>query len=316
MKEGKAVAPECLSPTRQSPGPELKSGGEGSHYRLLYSGSKLYWRTGSNIDFDIYYHVIPHAVEVVPFDSDKSKEFDRLYFDYTKLLDNVEQAVLDGIKQKRQELKEQVAKDKFQSNTVVYDEVLLEEARQLAISSFLLNRLQLIGAPNSNIEYTMGGGDVADNNPKLDKQPVALLPVQVNRRRKTSTEEITQTMNNFQADYADLKAATAKAEKISNLVFEGANMLTSLGKAHAKDELALSKLSYWAKKWRWSIRMIIRRKHVAEMTVVIVAWEKKLAEKKAIEDAAKPLTVAEKRMSVVQSTKKPSRTRRSFDGKV
>lgn len=273
----------------------------------------MYWRTSTNIDFDIYYHIIPHCVEVIPFDSDKGKELNRLYFNYEKLLQNVEQNVVENMQKKRKELLENLAKDRFSSTTenATFDEVLLEESRQLAISSFLLNRLQLNVTPASNIVFNSTGSDNAEYHPLLAQVPVSLVPVQVNRRRKTSTEEITNTLSGFQADYADLKAATAKAEKISNLVFEGANMLTSLGKFSKDDNV-----SKWAKLWRWAIRLIIRRKHVALMTIVIADWEKKMADKKAVTDAAKPLTVAEKRMSVVTSTNKGGKTRRSFDGKL
>ena len=52
---------------------------EGEHYRLLYSGSKMFWRTKDNIDLHIYLHVIPDCIEVVPFDIERHKELGRIY---------------------------------------------------------------------------------------------------------------------------------------------------------------------------------------------------------------------------------------------
>ena len=295
-KEGTAVNPDLSNPAKQ-----LTAQEEGTHYRLLYSGAKLFWRTSTNIDLDIYIHVIAHCVEIIPFDSIKAKELNRIYLDYTKALESIEQAVLEAVQEKRRDLKAS-SKGKF-SVPVVNEAVLLEEAKHLALSSYVLNRLQYDSLLPLPISFVPSGSDKPDSIPLLTQPPVALIPIQVNRRRKTSTEEITQTIQGLQTDYADLKAATQKAEKISCIVFEGANMLSSLGKAN-KDKT----MSKWAKMWRWAIRLVIRRKHVARMTIVIEDWEKKRAEK---------LNAIEKSKAEKEGTKAVGRPiRRSFDGKV
>ena len=83
-KEGTAVNPDLSNPAKQ-----LTAQEEGTHYRLLYSGAKLFWRTSTNIDLDIYIHVIAHCVEIIPFDSIKAKELNRIYLDYTKALESI-----------------------------------------------------------------------------------------------------------------------------------------------------------------------------------------------------------------------------------
>lgn len=55
---------------------------EGKHYKLLYTGSKLFWRTQRSIDVDIYLHIGPHVLEVITFDSNKHKEMSRIYLNY------------------------------------------------------------------------------------------------------------------------------------------------------------------------------------------------------------------------------------------
>jgi hypothetical protein len=56
---------------------------EGKHFKLLYSGSKLFWRTQKSIDVDIYLHVLTNVLEVITFDSAKHRETARIYLDYS-----------------------------------------------------------------------------------------------------------------------------------------------------------------------------------------------------------------------------------------
>ena len=73
---------------------------EGAHYKLLYNGSKLFWRTQRTVDFDIYHHILPHAIEVIAFDSEKHKEINRLYLDYEILSENVAERVKESVEVK------------------------------------------------------------------------------------------------------------------------------------------------------------------------------------------------------------------------
>jgi hypothetical protein len=60
---------------------------EGQHYKCLYTGSKLFWRTQETVDLNFYHHILAHTVEVISYDLVKSKEFPRQYFDYTAVND-------------------------------------------------------------------------------------------------------------------------------------------------------------------------------------------------------------------------------------
>lgn len=303
-KEGEPLAPGA-SPLRTDKTTSMPAQEEGTHYRLMYSGSKLFWRTSTNIDFDIYLHVISNCIEVIGHDSNRSLELNRLYLDYRKLLMNVENAVAANLAEKR---KEQI-KDKFVKLENIMESVMLEEARQLACVSFILNRVQYT-AGDSSLSLAVHAGDVAENAPLLPQPPVTLIPITVNRRRKTSSEEIAQTISGLQTDYADLKAATQRAEKISTLVFESANMLTSLVTKKVEDTG-----SKWARMWRWAIRLQIRRNHVAKMTIIIEEWEAKQQAKKAAEKLAVDKQIAKVGAPIGNAAggKKSTRaTRRSY----
>jgi len=52
---------------------------EGERFKLLYTGSKLFWRTNETVELNIYLHVEARIIEVVSFDVTKLKETNRLY---------------------------------------------------------------------------------------------------------------------------------------------------------------------------------------------------------------------------------------------
>ncbi len=302
QKEGTTLSP-AATPFGKDVKTSLATQDEGTHYRLLYSGSKLFWRTNETIDLDIYFHVIAHTIEIIAFDSVKSREW-RLYLQYETVLNILEKTIKEALAAKEEAAhklphKFTVSKENNVSASM-YVEVMLEEVRQTTITNYILNRIQLVAsspaAPNGGIEFQKLGGDDSKVTPLLPAPPQALIPIVVNRRRKTSAEEIEKTISGLQMDYAALKNATARAERISTLVFEGANMLTSLLTAKK------SNASKWAKLWGWAIRRIIRQKHVKLMKQHLESLE---AKRKAEELAANPPP------SAVRGT--VQKLRRSFD---
>lgn len=52
---------------------------EGTDYKLLYTGSKFFWRNQRTVILDLYLHVVSLTIEVIAFDSDKHKEMNRIY---------------------------------------------------------------------------------------------------------------------------------------------------------------------------------------------------------------------------------------------
>eukprot|EP01034_Spumella_vulgaris_P028760 gene28760-35676_t len=207
---------------------------EGQHYKCLYTGSKLFWRTQETVDLNFYHHILAHSVEVISYDLVKSKEYPRQYFDYTAISDIL------------------VATGVSMSN---------EENTRNSITTYLLQRLQLVGGA---VQFIPLSGDVNEKlkSPLQEKPPVVLIPVPVTRRRRTNAEEIDSTINSLATDRAALVAATGMAEKIANVVYSSASSIA------AKKWWA--DFSHWRRKWIWAIRKIIRQKLVAETKMVLL----------------------------------------------
>lgn len=62
---------------------------EGEHFKMLYTGSKFFWRTQESVDLHFYHHILPHTIEIISYDTTKSREFNRIYLDYYTLLEIV-----------------------------------------------------------------------------------------------------------------------------------------------------------------------------------------------------------------------------------
>jgi hypothetical protein len=246
------MAPSLTSPSGKGIAAVSKQV-EGQHFKMLYTGSKFFWRTQESIDLHFYHHILPHCIEVVCYDNLKSKEISRLYLDYTCLLDIIIAA--------SSPLLTDANKDD-------------EEAQRTAITTYILQRLQLqsaisnvagdtvstaILAPamtSSIMAFVKLTGDNYTRSPLLEKPPIVLIPVTITRRRRTNAEEIDATISNLTNDRAALVAATGQAEKIASLVYSSASSIASK--------------KWWAKfnpvrrRWIWAIRRVIRQKLVKQ----------------------------------------------------
>ena len=59
---------------------------EGIHFRLVYSGRKLFWRSQQSVDLEFYLHDRVYCIEVAGVEASTSLELSRLYLDYNILL--------------------------------------------------------------------------------------------------------------------------------------------------------------------------------------------------------------------------------------
>ena len=62
---------------------------EGIHFRLVYSGRKLFWRSQQSVDVEFYLHDRVSCLEIAGIDVSKSQELSRIYLDYNVLLNIV-----------------------------------------------------------------------------------------------------------------------------------------------------------------------------------------------------------------------------------
>ena len=86
---------------------------EGEHFKMLYTGSKFFWRTQESIDLHFYLHVLPHTIEIISYDTTKSKELNRVYLDYSTLLD----IVIDSTKANSSMQREMARKKEAEEDT-------------------------------------------------------------------------------------------------------------------------------------------------------------------------------------------------------
>mmetsp|Transcript_8365 Transcript_8365/g.13874 ORF Transcript_8365/g.13874 Transcript_8365/m.13874 type:complete len:473 (+) Transcript_8365:72-1490(+) len=229
------IGEDGIFPTSES-GKLMSKQVEGKHYKLLYHGSKLFWRTQDTLDLNIYHHLMPATVEVIGYDASKGKELNRLYLNYIQLDSLVKLAT--G-----------------------------ESSYVTSLTRYIIQRLQLSsGTANKRLEYLKLASDMADDSsPLLDRPPIVLIPITVTRRRRTNAEEIEKTMTHLENDRAELAASTAHAHKVSNAVYSGANAI-------AKKKW-WADFNPVRKRWIWAIRRVIRQRLVAETHAVLKALE-------------------------------------------
>eukprot|EP00428_Durinskia_dybowskii_P062089 CAMPEP_0170382588 /NCGR_PEP_ID=MMETSP0117_2-20130122/15028_1 /TAXON_ID=400756 /ORGANISM="Durinskia baltica, Strain CSIRO CS-38" /LENGTH=553 /DNA_ID=CAMNT_0010638247 /DNA_START=56 /DNA_END=1717 /DNA_ORIENTATION=+ len=266
---------------------------EGKHYRLLYSGSKLFWRTQETIDLNIFHHILPSTIEIVSYDTVKAKEMNRIYCDYTALCDlsgvtaaamasagaraaaaraaaarELEATAAQGTAAKK-EKEAQTAALEAEAAAAADPTLVADETTMLA--RYIIQRLQLAPAGGDTtakkMEFAKLASDDYDKSPVMEKVPVVLIPISVARRRRTNAEEIEQTMHSLANDRAALAEATSHAHKVASVMYSASTSIAS--------KKWWSDFNPVRRKWIWAIRRVIRQKLVAETTAVLRELEQK-----------------------------------------
>jgi hypothetical protein len=136
-------------------------------------------------------------VEVISFDVQTHKELKRLYFDLPAISESVQEEVDAAVEEKRK------ASDRF---TSVNMPQLIEDQHRLAVTTFIISRLQL-DQENQTKSIRFSSQDMRS---LLAAPPAKLTPVHVSRRRKTN-DEAHMLMDQLAADRAAIGEATQKA---------------------------------------------------------------------------------------------------------
>lgn len=206
--------PKMASVEEEQPLPsvsvKLQAQTEGTHYKLLYTGSKFFWRTQKNIDIDVYLHVLPNVIEVISFDPVKHKEASRIYLNYSTIQGALEQLVVADYEEKIKEL----TQDRFFSlddEAALRDKLLVQR-----VTTYILQRLQLDSSGTlGEVLFVELSGDKDLVSPLLTEAPSALVPVSLTRRRRTSSQEIEATINSINFDRALIGEAIEQAHALS-----------------------------------------------------------------------------------------------------
>jgi hypothetical protein len=232
---------------------------EGEDFKMIYQGSKLFWRTQDNIDFHFYLHVLPHTIEVIPFDSQKNRELSRIYLDYTTLFDNLSKSSEDFVDGD-------------------------DEAKRTMLTTHILQHLQLHSVTGeSTVSYVKLSGDENIKSPILTKPSTLLVPVVVTRRRRTNAEEIETTMRGLVVDRKALVEATDTAGKVAILVHSCVKLFNE--NTQIKWYAHLNPVR---QRWIKAIRLVIRRILVAK-TKKVLAERNRLQHKQNVMGKAKEI---------------------------
>jgi hypothetical protein len=296
---------------------------EGIHYRLLYSGSKFYWRCQQTIDVDIYHHFLPHVIEIIPYHSGKQKELPRIYLDYELVLHQVSDSVNEEVNNRKQLL----LSDRFTTAGEIDDQKIKQEVTLIKIVTFILSRITFdpkittIQKSLSSIDKSLstsskenkpsmenkegesetrtasqrltqlneaianGSGSVitkdedhcgfialsGDNHklfPVLNIPPVILVPMNVNRRRRTTAEEFDTEVTTITKDQSfindslnranEFTKVNARAEKIAQFVYTAAKLIKEKQYGFRKETNKYRRL------WLWVIHRILYQNKVTK----------------------------------------------------
>jgi hypothetical protein len=166
-----------------------EKGLEGIDYKLIYSGTKLFWRTREEMDVSFYFHLKPSIVEIISHDLQRNKDFKRIYMNHSVLLDLLQSS-----------LESQVGGTDVDK----------------ALSRYLISRMQLVTVDDGekSVVFVPSQTDPVSDALIIDKLPEQFIPVKVARRRRTNGEEIDAMIHAIEEDRAAVSVALNKADSI------------------------------------------------------------------------------------------------------
>jgi hypothetical protein len=262
----------CLSPAIATPSVQE----EGVHYRLLYHGSKFFWKFQKSIDLTIYSHLLASVLEVVAFDVERHRELQRIYLDGVSVEQNVEAALQEEVDCRKKIL----SRDRFA--VVPSEDVLRDEVRRNLLTTTILQRLQLHSDISDRmfeigLVFVTNSDDACKQNPCLDRPPSVVVPVVIAaRRRKSTASEINNAISNLRTDGEDIAQYLSKANKLlrqpTSRFEERADQIAKIvfdAAAHLRRPKWFSLMSRPRRKWIWAIRRVIRAVYVERMRTIL-----------------------------------------------
>ena len=163
---------------------------EGIDYKLIYSGTKLFWRTREEMDVSFYFHLKPSIVEIISHDLQRNKDFKRIYMNHSVLLDLLQSS-----------LESQVGDTDVDK----------------ALSRYLISRIQLVTVDDGekSVVFVPSQTDPVSGALIIDELPEHFIPVKVARRRRTNGEEIDAMIHAIEEDRTAVSVALNKANSYS-----------------------------------------------------------------------------------------------------
>lgn len=185
-----------------------------NHFKLMYNGSKLFWRSRETVDIFLYSHIELKCIEIIMFD-EAGRELTRLYIDYD-LVTSVIQSELDTEVTAAWDAEVERSTQALDDIKLTKDEIR-EELKRTLITTYIIHRLQQEaikeGETNSfrNVIYVLSETSTVD--PTIPK-PAALIEVVVKRRRKSNADEINKVIKDLESNLDQLN--TIIVEKLEH----------------------------------------------------------------------------------------------------
>ena len=277
-----------------------------ANYQLYYTGNKNYWRSQDNLDIAIYMHVGTNCIEVIAFDAKADYEYPRIYLDEAKIVSMITEKV---IWDKVDEVAKSHNKEKFKKGILPPRDIMFAEEKRRSVSTFIMQRLKLSldGKPPPQAKSLHAGNLVKATHELLMKQdthfkrlgvhsprvsmqkqvfyvpemndsevevdfanpPDKVRPVQLQRRRHSTDQEIKDAMQSIEQMQSDIRGMTQAAETIANKVHMGIEAFHNA----LKDRSSLIK-SYSKPRQRWifAINRVLLQLLVKRVTLRLLSF--------------------------------------------
>ena len=217
---------------------------EGVHYKMLYSGHKLFFRSQETLEIRIFVHLIAGTVEIIAYDTLRNREVPRLYFSVDALKRHLASSVHWRVQQRRSvEQSRTSGRSRGRSPAMCDDskDVLEQKAFVSALLSRVYQTPALAGAPAgievaepspldsdylSSMESARENGDLV-----AISYPSSVVPVSIAWRRRSTSQEISNFLAEVEVGQENLRVSVDKAARISDTVLGAVDLLKDLGRA-------------------------------------------------------------------------------------
>jgi hypothetical protein len=228
----------------------------------------LFWKTQDNIDIHIYLHMEARCIEVISYDGGTNTELPRIYINEEALIELIGEDVITG---RVDEIQKNALNQRFKE-TLPPRSVLYDEEKRLVLSSHIISNLQMRQNTDKTDIYSKavqyGVTDKDYGNVVYMSKPDCVTPVFVARRRHTSEQEISDTMNDISHMQEDIRSMTQRAERMANLVTSSVKSFSGA----AQRKRILEKLALPTRRWKWAISLVLLQNRVAITQKVLASY--------------------------------------------
>jgi hypothetical protein len=245
--------------------------------RILYSGTKFFWKEQLNVDIYIYSHLqlLSPILEIIAINEKTSLEFPRLYGEEKKILALVgEEKIQQAMKAFVLEASNQRFKEILPPENILYEEMKRRVLSTHLLSTLHLDDTHLRYSPREKKVWAEEQGGAASSTPTptsslssslllTEHQPENVIPVYIPQRRHSTstTAEFSTGMNDVNILQEDIRELTSQAEILGSLITIGVMLFQAEG-GNRKQRYEAGKYSLNERRWKSAIHWIIKQRRV------------------------------------------------------